>query len=52
MMECHPVIMRDGPHKLAWRNPEPPLVESDKADHVPLRWHRLLVVGRRHPLLR
>jgi hypothetical protein len=52
MMEFHPVIMWDGPHKTARRYPEPPLVESNKADHVSLRWRRLPVAGRWHHPLR
>jgi hypothetical protein len=52
MMEFHPIIMRDGSHKTARWCSEPPLVESDKADHVSLWWRRLPVAGRRHPPLR
>jgi hypothetical protein len=51
MMELHPIIMRDGLHETARWCPEPPFVESDEADHVSFRRHRLPVAGRWHPLL-
>jgi hypothetical protein len=56
MMELH-LVMRDGPHELAWRCPEPPLVEGDEAHHIALWWRRhilhfgrsRLILGRRRP---
>jgi hypothetical protein len=52
MIEFYPVIMRDSPYKMAQWCAEPPLVESNEADHIVLWWRQLLVVGRWHPLLR
>jgi hypothetical protein len=52
MMELHPVVMRDGPHKSARWHPESPLMEGNEADHVALRWCRFSMVGRQLPPLR
>jgi hypothetical protein len=51
MIELHPVIMRDGPHKSARWHPKTPPMEGDEADHVALRWRRFSVAGWQHPPL-
>jgi hypothetical protein len=49
VMQLHPVVVQERPHETARWHSKPPLMEGDKADHVPQRQSRV-GLARSHPL--
>jgi hypothetical protein len=49
VVQLHPVVVHKRPHEAARWHSKPPLMEGDKADHVPQRWSRV-GLARSHPL--
>jgi hypothetical protein len=49
VVQLHPVVVQKRLHEAACWHSKPPLMEGDKADHVP-RWRSRVGLARRHPL--
>jgi hypothetical protein len=49
VVQLHPVVVQERPHEAARWHSKPPLLEGDKADHVPRRWSQV-GLARDHPL--
>jgi hypothetical protein len=50
VVQLHPVVMQERPHETACWHSEPPLMEGDKAQHIPRRRGRVSPAQRDHPL--
>jgi hypothetical protein len=49
VVQLQPVVVQKRPHEAARWHSKPPLMEGDKADHVPRRWSRV-GLAQGHPL--
>jgi hypothetical protein len=49
VVQLYPVVVQERPHEAARWHSKPPLMEGDKADHVPRRRSRVSL-ARDHPL--
>jgi hypothetical protein len=49
VVQLHPVVVQERAHEAARWHSKPPLMEGDKANHVPRRWSRV-GLARDHPL--
>jgi hypothetical protein len=50
IMQLHPVVMQERPHKTTCWHSEPPLIEGDETQHIPRRRGRAGPAWRDHPL--
>jgi hypothetical protein len=50
VVQLHPVVVQERPHETARWHSEPPLVEGDETNHIPLRRSRDSLARRENPL--
>jgi hypothetical protein len=50
VVQLHPVVVQERPHEVARWHSKPPLMEGDKADHIPRRRSQVGPARGGHPL--
>jgi hypothetical protein len=50
VMQLHPVVVQERPHKAARWHSKPPLMKGDETDHIPRRRSRVGLAPGGHPL--